>query len=378
MNDFPSLPERELPEGRRRLLKEHLLNELRQEDPASAPASANVASRKRWLRPAFAGPALAGILSLAVVGGLALAGTGGGEPSKPGPVPGPLAGPKTGPGGGAGGVTEAAPADAGQLLERVALVAEAKPLTRTIRDDQYVYVKSWVSYTEEIGCTAPKLQPPSRREIWFAVDGTRTGALRDSGGKAISLEAPTPGFPSNTYYRHLETLPTAPDKMLDWLNKSSEGGKSDAQNSFVLVGDLVRESLVPPKVGAALYRAVARIPGVTLIPNATDAKGRQGIGVGRVDEESGLRDEWVFDKKTYEFLGERGVATKATGGGTMTDKNGVTKQCPGTPGGQVTGATAVLERKVVDTAPETVAVPQKPLPGGAVPEPSESEAPPKA
>jgi hypothetical protein len=370
MNDFPSLPERDLPEGRRRLLKEHLLNELSQEDTATAPTSA--AARKRWLRPAFAGPALAGVLSLAVVGGLALAGTDGSEGTRPAPGPGTVAGPKTGSGSGAG----AMPADAVQLLERVATVADAKPLADTIRDDQYVYIKSKISYIEESGCTAPELQPPSEREIWFSVDGTREGALRGGSGRATPIEAPTPGIASNTYYRHLETLPTDPDKMLDWLHKASDGGKSEAQNTFVLVGDLIRESLVPPKVSAALYRAAARIPGVTLVPDATDATGRQGIAVGRVDEQSGLRDEWVFDKKTYEYLGERGVATRATKGALISDKSGVTKQCPGMPAGQVTSSTAVLERKVVDAVPGTAAVP-KPSRTEIVPRPSEAGAVPK-
>ncbi|WP_432180165.1 hypothetical protein [Streptomyces sp. NBC_00063] len=46
------------------------------------------------------------------------------------------------------------------------------------------------------------------------------------------------------------------------------------------------------------------------------------------------RDEWIFDVKTREFLGERTVATEAWSGGVKK--------------GQVTSNTAVLDRAVVD------------------------------
>ncbi|SDL22278.1 CU044_5270 family protein [Streptomyces indicus] len=355
MNDFPHLPEREpaagdlsereLPEGRRDLLKEHLLNEIQREERRPEP-------RRGWLRPAFAGPALAGTLALAVVGGFALVGTGedgtGGGAGTPG-APRQEA-------GGAPRQAGGAPADAAELLDRVATVAAAKH-TGPVRDEQYVYVKTKAAYTVQQLCEPARLESPSLREVWLSVDGTRPGVLRAEreGPGTTSLGTPTPGLPSNTYYRHLETLPTDPAKMLDWLHKASEGGKSEDQNTFVLVGDLVRESLVPPKVAAALYRAAGRIDGVTLVKDATDAIGRKGIAVGRVDEESGVRDELIFDPETYEYLGERGVTTRATDGGTAQQPGQPERQCPGMPAGQVTANTAVLERKVVDSAPEAEA-----------------------
>ncbi len=333
MNDFPSLPERDLPAGRHQLLKEHLLNEIQQ--AAARPEPAPV--RKKWLRPAFAGPVLAGALALAVVGGVALMG---------------------GDDGGAKGGTEAggpqpqgAPQTAAQLLDRVATVASQQDALE-IRDDQYAYVKTKAAYGESMICDALKLGPVKTREAWISVDGGRSGVIRTDGGPAETTGVPTPGIASNTYYRHLESLPTDPAKMLDWLHKASEGGKSEDQNTFVLVGDLVRESLVPPKVAAALYRAAAKIPGVELVPNATDAIGRKGIAVGRVDEQGGGRNEWIFDAKTYEYLGERGVLTRDSEGGTATDKNGKEMKCATTPAGTVTANTAVLERSVVDSAPE--------------------------
>ncbi|MBC9718659.1 anti-sigma factor [Streptomyces sp. TRM66268-LWL] len=343
MNDFPSLPERDLPgrgfperdlpAGRRALLKEHLLNEIRQEATRSAQPRP---ARRKWLRPAFAGPALAGTLALAVVGGVALMGGDGGGTGAPGGQ----------------AVPQGAPQSAAQLLDRVATVASKEDLGE-LRDDQYAYIKTKAAWGESEMCSPLKLGPVREREAWVPVSADRAGVFRTDAGKPVeSMERPTPGIPSNTYYRHLETLPTDPDKMLDWLHKASEGGKSEDQNTFTLVGDLVRESLVPPKVAAALYRAAAKIPGVELVPNATDAIGRKGIAVGRIDEQSGHRQELIFDKTSYTYLGERGVLTKDGDGGSVTEADGTEKQCPGTPAGTVTANTAVLERKVVDSAPK--------------------------
>lgn len=41
--------------------------------------------------------------------------------------------------------------------------------------------------------------------------------------------------------------------------------------------------------------------------DAVDAVGRHGVAIARLDEQSGQRTEWIFDKKTYAFLGERSV-----------------------------------------------------------------------
>ncbi|MCX4811758.1 hypothetical protein OG601_14180 [Streptomyces sp. NBC_01239] len=84
-------------------------------------------------------------------------------------------------------------------------------------------------------------------------------------------------------------------------------------------------------------RAVARIPGVTTVEGVKDAAGRPGVAIARTDPDNPLRDEWIFDAKTYEFLGEREVASK--------DNAGVKK-------GTVTANTAVLRRAVVDKAGE--------------------------
>jgi Sigma-70 region 2 len=80
-------------------------------------------------------------------------------------------------------------------------------------------------------------------------------------------------------------------------------------------------------------RAAARIPGITVVDDATDALGRHGIAIARTDGLS--RTEWIFDRTGLQFLGERSVLTEAMGP---------------VPAGTVTASTAIVARAIVDRA----------------------------
>ncbi|MCX5559779.1 CU044_5270 family protein [Streptomyces sp. NBC_00038] len=303
------LPEKDLPPGRHRLLKEHLMTEIRREEREDqAPAR----SGNKWLRPAIAAAAVAVVAATAIVA-----------------LP-------------AGESTPTTSKEAVALLENVALAAEHEDALGAIRDDQWVYVDAKVSYSQSGEGMKTKIPPLHRFESWDSVDGSRAGLYRETGrGQWAGEPAPKPGergYEVSTNYRHLSTLPTDADEMYDWLRETAPkySGQETGQAMFVLVGDLIRQAIVPPEVSAALYRAVAKIPGVMVIDNAVDAAGRPGIAIARNDPDNPSRDEWIFDKKTHEFLGERAVATSDWSGG-------VEK-------GDVTSNTAILDRAVVDKA----------------------------
>jgi hypothetical protein len=298
------LPEKCLPPGRHELLKEHLMTEIRQ---TAAPAQTSV--RKRWLRPAFAAAAVA---TAAAVTFVILPSSGGGTNARP--------------------PTKQAVA----LLEDIALAAAREKVPGDIRDDQFVYVESKVGYTTHQEGKKAKLDPIHKREVWLSVDGLHTGLLRELGdGWSARKEALKPDLPlyeGSTNYRNLQSLPTDPDSMLKWLHRVSGGGESEDQNTFVQVGDLLFEGLVPPAQSAALYRAAAKIAGVVVVPDAVDAAGRHGVAVARVND--GERQELIFDKETKQFLGERIVAVEDLPDGQKK--------------GELTGSSAILERAVVD------------------------------
>ncbi|GGS97157.1 hypothetical protein ACFFV7_21880 [Nonomuraea spiralis] len=60
---------------------------------------------------------------------------------------------------------------------------------------------------------------------------------------------------------------------------------------------LVRESVVRPSLGAALYQVAAELDGIVLIDDAVDAAGRPGLAVA-MDEGDGTRSELIFDRQT--------------------------------------------------------------------------------
>ena len=229
------------------------------------------------------------------------------------------------------------------LLEDIALAAEHEKSYGTVRDDQFVYVDSKVSYANSGEGTKTRIDPPHRQEVWMSVDGLHVGLVRQAGMGAhsvpVDVKPGKAGWDVSSFYNHVRTLPTDADAMYDYLATTAPkyGGDDKDQAMFVLVGDLLRDSIVPPKQSAALFRAVARIPGVTTVEGVKDATGRPGVAIARNDPYNPLRDEWIFDAKTYEFLGEREVATK--------DNAGVKK-------GTVTADTAVLRRAIVDKAGE--------------------------
>lgn len=265
--------------------------------------------RNPWLRPALTAGAVATVAALTFV---AL------------------------PGGGAGGTSATNERSAVTLLENIAFAAE-RELPSVVRYDQYVYIKSRVADTTYANGGPGKLDPVHDREIWMAADGLREGLLEeDKDGlrhKVLSFSEDLLGTPrttpSPTSFRELSKLPTDPDKMLDWLYETVAKEVDNEQpdqdyRAFVLFGDLIRESLMPPRVSAALYRAAAKIPGVEVVPDVRDTTGRTGIAVTRTGAD-GEEEQLIFDKKTYTFLGER----------VLDD-------------GKLTGSSSVMKRAVVD------------------------------
>ncbi|MFE0099416.1 CU044_5270 family protein [Streptomyces sp. NPDC059009] len=302
MND---VPERELPPGRHRALREHLLTEIRQSEAIAPEASPKKfmspkKNKKVWLRSGIAATALAA----AAVAGVLVASPFGDQSA------------------------QAAPSkETVKMLEEIAEAAKRSPEPK-LRDDQFVYIKSKVSYSSD-----GAREPLHVREFWESVDGRHTGMLHEpvSGHRHDRMEPELPLLEDDDYYRNLQKLPTDPVNMRDWLNRIADENSNG--KPFVVVGDLIRESLMPSKQAAALYLAATEIPGVELVEDAVDASGRHGIAIAWEDD--GSRQELIFDKETKKYLGEREVLTE--------DK-------PFGKKGKVLASTAVLERIVVDKA----------------------------
>ncbi|MGN9792410.1 CU044_5270 family protein [Streptomyces sp. OZ13] len=337
--------EADLPAGRHAFHKEALMAFIQQDARSTTAASAAPPSaapvRRRLLRPLIVLPVAACSLALVAAGVLTF--TAGGEAGD-GSAAGPALTATVGAGTSAG---------VPQLLDRISLASAESPQVE-VRAGQYVYVESKVATTYEktVGDkTTLASDGIHRRQVWNSTDGTKgwliDPAVSPPGGEKLDrtnekgeseparLNAPT--------YDYLATLPTDPDTLLAKIYKETKGmGNSPDQQAFTTIGDLLHESLPPAELNTALYKAAAKIPGVVHVEDAADAIGRRGVAVARLDETSGARTEWIFDAKTFTYLGERTIQVRPDGG-----DSGLIK--PGT----VIYTEAVTLRQVVDELKET-------------------------
>lgn len=282
-----------LPPGRHHALKEHLMREI---DRGTIPAASAARPRARRRLMLVAVPALA---AAAAAAGVTAGGAFDGGP----PVAAATA-----------TASAAGRQEAVELLDRIATAASART-PAAVRDDQYVYLRT--QGTREV---AGEGTDRIRREDWHAVDGERDGLARldvlsgpskggpaDASGRDMRLEAD----PNRTTYRELQKLPTDPGALLEKLYADTEGQGSDRHGPvFEAIGAMLPESTLLPEVNAALYRAAAGIPGVTVDRDAEDAAGRPGVGL--TFEAAGEdRTTWVFDRSTLAYLGSDETAVLA-------------------------------------------------------------------
>ena len=286
---LPAPAERELPAGRQHTLKEHLMSELRVAATPSLP-TARPATRRR--KPAIVLVA-AGAAALAAALVLTL-------------LP---------------GNTQGSSPAAARLLAKIATAATGQPAPQ-VRNSQFWYIKSWVAYQ---GCKQVLgnngvlgkpydcvMEKPHERQIWQSVSNLCvTGLLREHGQNIPLADAgnrqhcPDRGGVNDPTYRFLQSLPTDPHALLSLIERRMSGQQPPPEEAFITIGDLLREAIAPPRVSAALYRAAALIPGVTVVEDATDAIGRHGVAVAMTIE--GARNEWIFSKQTLRYLGEHDI-----------------------------------------------------------------------
>ncbi|GAA2237432.1 hypothetical protein GCM10010232_25270 [Streptomyces amakusaensis] len=341
---LPAPGDPDLSHDRRRLLEEHLMQEIQPNaDGVRSGARVRPVRRALYVGVPLTALALAGAL---LTGVLTNDGTGTGTSTAGGKGTGGIAGaPAT--------LDLGSTENVASVMSRISSAA-AKKKAKEPREDQYIYVRSTVSNLASAADEAPKVIPPHTREDWVSPDGEKGWYAEEGVTKGASLDyyAEDPDDVSQgenspelgeeykaslnaPSYDYLKTLPTDPDVLLKKIYKETKGaGNGPHQQAFVTIGDLLRGQLASPQVSAALYRTAAKIPGVVLVNKAEDAAGREGVAVALTDHEGVSRTEWIFDRTTYTHLGERTVQLK--------DAYGVKA-------GTVTARTAVMDRDVVDS-----------------------------
>lgn len=230
--------------------------------------------------------------------------------------------------GSVGSKTATTDADAVDLLNRIAEVAAAKKSV-PVRDDQYIYVRTQGSMK-----FSEKDIRILREASWTAVDGKRAGLRRVTVlvGPPFRPRDPFSSYSKGTHdmrlspdpnvatFRELQALPTDPDSLLEKIYAGTKGeGQTRESAALEKIGDILPDATLLPELDAALYRAAAKIPGVSVVTDAKDYKGRSGIGLSFKERDD--RTVWVFDKKSLDFLGSADEALLAVG---VADKAGET------------------------------------------------------
>ncbi|MER5326414.1 CU044_5270 family protein [Streptosporangium roseum] len=205
------------------------------------------------------------------------------------------------------------PPDAVVVLENAALVA-TRTRTADIRPDQWFYIKE----SQHMGDDLPTF------EHWSRMDG-RGSALREEGGELkIGDGEPNARTDPARTRRELEGLPTDPDALLEHFRNLKEertplsicqphcpeGTEGDVR-AFGAIGWYMKFGpVIPADKTAAMYRALAKIPNVTIEENTEDGDGRKGIGVVlTVGERKGY---YILDPGDYHYLGTKVVDAGGT------------------------------------------------------------------
>jgi hypothetical protein len=291
---------RDLPAGRQRILQEHLMTEIHQMEPKSRPRAAGRRGKHRY---GLVAVAVSTALAAAVAATVLI--TGQGAPARPTATPTPT-------------TTETAAV----LLAKIADAAASQPAP-TVRNSQFMYIRSEES--DQAG------QKPYERQVWLPVANICvTGMLKEGGSTQLlspflikvnpdgsekveypskpsdwnnyNFRCPSEGHLGDTSYRLLQSLPTNPAALLNYLKEQKKYTNDDPLQEIF---DTLTENIVPPAVAAAFYRVAAQLPGATLVPDATNAAGQHGIGITwpspnpRADHY-----ELIFDKATLENIGE--------------------------------------------------------------------------
>ena len=210
---------------------------------------------------------------------------------------------------------------------------------------QYRYIAThawWMANTEEYSYLAENLLetwvPADERDEWLwrrDVTGARkwvTGSEEEA--RAAGFPIDEPGWPEgewrapcgdwfaeeegrepcakkgsweNPDEEFLASLPRDTQALYDRLRADTNGrGQDPDLEMIVYVADLLRTGLVPADLRAALYRALAKVPGLEITEQVANLDGVEGTAYGI--SAKGMRHDVIVDPKTGQFIGEREVA----------------------------------------------------------------------
>jgi RNA polymerase sigma-70 factor (ECF subfamily) len=149
------------------------------------------------------------------------------------------------------------------------------------------------------------------------VNGAFQGMAQQFGDSPERLRAPGGAFYGVTTdgpWGDYDDMPRDPYRLLNHIYRVTLGaGPSPDGEALVFIADTLRQGTAPADLRRALLQAATMIPGVTVTDEQANLDGRIGIAVGRDEENSGIRQELIFDQESGDLIGERRVVIGDTG-----------------------------------------------------------------
>ena len=213
-----------------------------------------------------------------------------------------------------------APASAAELGALAAKAAREVPGPYP-KPGQWVYIKTMVASdarfivrSDDEGDRLERVpaEGPRAVEWWSKVGqpGGGTNSFTNREGNALL----GPPLIQGVSYPDLPSLPTDPDRLLKAIYEyerkrygHDRASKYVWRDTFGLIAGMLTNLLPPPELQAALFQAMAKIPGVTVVQDTVDAAGRRGVALAHVQDK--IRFEVILEKGTYRYLGLANIVT---------------------------------------------------------------------
>jgi hypothetical protein len=232
------------------------------------------------------------------------------------------------------GAPPGATAQAATILDRAAAAAARQPALRP-RPSQYIFISGLGTGAVFDGATNQITRMTADlHQVWLSVSGTRKGLVRDQPRSPANLHKITGPWQSMTLppeQAAYPVLPTSAGAMLSYLYRTRQGQNPPPVEAFIHAGDLISQSYLRPAELVALFGALRRLPGVSVVRHAVTISGQRGIAVQQVFH--GISDQLIFNRRSYAFIGNREVSVS---------------RASGMPVGGVLSSNAVLRIAVVD------------------------------
>ncbi|MDQ1058264.1 hypothetical protein QFZ23_002165 [Arthrobacter globiformis] len=188
------------------------------------------------------------------------------------------------------------------------------------------------SSSEAAKAAAAEIRKRNASSLWPEGQPRPVGIQRAPGGAFYGNQ---PTLIIGTPLKEAGSLPRDPQALLDIIYDRTKGaGKSPEAEAFVTIADGLRTGVVPADLRAALYKAAALIPGVT-VGTGRQQSTAEPASLSASPPDGGTRRDIIIDPTSGLVIGEQDV---------------LLKDYPGAPAGTVSTWTSV-KTSVVNAAP---------------------------